>query len=50
MDFQYSPEQEAYRAKVRTWLEANQPGKLESSDADSMGGDDRQWKTPQGLA
>ena len=44
MDFQYSPEQEAYRAKVRAWLEANQPGKLESSDADSMGGDDRQWK------
>src|SRR5579872_4610243 len=44
MDFQYSAEQEAYRAKVRAWLEANQPGKLESSDADSMGGDDRQWK------
>src|SRR6202167_3165946 len=44
MDFQYSAEQEAYRAKVRAWLEANQPGKLESSDADSMGGDDPQWK------
>jgi len=25
MDFQYTPEQEAYRAKVRSWLEANQP-------------------------
>src|SRR3984957_4113617 len=44
MDFQYTPEQEAYRAKVRSWLEANQPAKAESSDADSMGGDDRQWK------
>ena len=44
MDFQYSPEQEAYRAKVRAWLEANQPPKLDASDADSMGGDDRQWK------
>src|SRR5579862_8682019 len=40
MDFQYTPEQEAYRAKVRAWLEANQPGKLEPVDPESMGGDD----------
>src|SRR5262249_548030 len=45
MDFQYTPEQEAYRAKVRAWLEANQPAKLDH-DAESVeaGGDDRQWK------
>jgi alkylation response protein AidB-like acyl-CoA dehydrogenase len=28
MDFNYSPEQEAYRQEVRTWLEANQPPPL----------------------
>jgi alkylation response protein AidB-like acyl-CoA dehydrogenase len=28
MDFNYSPEQEAYRAQVRAWLEANQPPPL----------------------
>ena len=28
MDFNYSPEQEAYRMQVRTWLEANQPPPL----------------------
>src|SRR5580698_523920 len=44
MDFQYSPEQEAYRAKVRSWLEANQPPKVDPTDADSMGGDDAQFK------
>ncbi len=44
MDFQYTSEQEAYRAKVRSWLEANQPAKLDAPDGDSMGGDDRQWK------
>ena len=43
MDFQYTPEQEAYRAKVRAWLEANQPGKLDQPDPESAG-DDRQWK------
>jgi hypothetical protein len=43
MDFQYTPEQEAYRAKVRSWLEANQPGKLEQADPESLG-DDRLWK------
>jgi alkylation response protein AidB-like acyl-CoA dehydrogenase len=44
MDFQYSAEQEAYRAKVRSWLEANQPPKVDPTDADSMGGDDAQFK------
>ncbi|MGA2408971.1 MAG: acyl-CoA dehydrogenase family protein [Candidatus Binataceae bacterium] len=28
MDFNYSPEQEAYRGEVRAWLEANQPPPL----------------------
>ena len=28
MDFNYSPEQEAYRRRVRAWLEANQPPPL----------------------
>jgi alkylation response protein AidB-like acyl-CoA dehydrogenase len=28
MDFNYSPEQEAYRMQVRKWLEANQPPSL----------------------
>ena len=28
MDFNYSPEQEAYRMQVRAWLEANQPQPL----------------------
>lgn len=28
MDFNYSPEQEAYRMDVRKWLEANQPASL----------------------
>ena len=28
MDFNYSPEQEAYRTQVRAWLEANQPPPL----------------------
>src|SRR5258708_14371233 len=28
MDFNYTPEQEAYRMEVRGWLEANQPPPL----------------------
>jgi len=28
MDFNYSPEQEAYRMQVRAWLEAHQPPPL----------------------
>src|SRR4051812_31355554 len=33
MDFQYSPEQEAYRAKVRTWIDTNLPKELCVEDA-----------------
>jgi alkylation response protein AidB-like acyl-CoA dehydrogenase len=41
MDFNYSPEQEAYRMQVRKWLEANQPPPLteqekERADDDSL--------------
>jgi len=32
MDFNYSPEQEAYRMRVRAWLEANQPPPLTSEE------------------
>ncbi len=33
MDFQYTPEQEAYRAKVRAWLDANLPKEFCVEDA-----------------
>ena len=36
MDFNYSPEQEAYRAEVRAWLEANQPPPLTSEERDRI--------------
>ena len=32
MDFNYTPEQEAYRAEVRAWLEANQPKPMTSEE------------------
>ncbi len=32
MDFNYSPEQEAYRMEVRSWLEANQPAPLTEAE------------------
>ncbi len=32
MDFQYTPEQEAFRAEVRSWLEANLPPDLRVDD------------------
>ncbi len=32
MDFEYSPEQEAFRAEVRAWLEANFPRELKIDD------------------
>jgi alkylation response protein AidB-like acyl-CoA dehydrogenase len=32
MDFNYSPEQEAYRGQVRAWLEANQPPPLTADE------------------
>jgi alkylation response protein AidB-like acyl-CoA dehydrogenase len=35
MDFNYSPEQEAYRREVRTWLEANQPPPLTEREKES---------------
>jgi alkylation response protein AidB-like acyl-CoA dehydrogenase len=50
MDFNYTPEQEAYRAKVRSWLEANQPATLtkaekENADDDAMWRRLKQWHT-----
>jgi alkylation response protein AidB-like acyl-CoA dehydrogenase len=42
MDFQYSAEQEAYRAKVRSWLEANQPAPLAESEKEGAN-DERLW-------
>jgi alkylation response protein AidB-like acyl-CoA dehydrogenase len=35
MDFTYSPEEEAYRKEVRTWLEANQPPPLTQAEKES---------------
>jgi alkylation response protein AidB-like acyl-CoA dehydrogenase len=32
MDFNYTPEQEAYRMEVRGWLEANQPPPLKPEE------------------
>ena len=43
MDFQYSAEQEAYRAKVRSWLEANQPAPLNETEKEGAN-DETQWK------
>ncbi len=36
MDFNYSPEQEAYRQEVRTWLEANQPPPLTPEERERL--------------
>jgi alkylation response protein AidB-like acyl-CoA dehydrogenase len=36
MDFNYSPEQEAYRAEVRAWLEANQPPPLTAAERERI--------------
>jgi len=36
MDFEYSPEQEAYRMELRNWLEANLPEDLKTDDNHSM--------------
>ena len=33
MDFQYSPEQEAFRSELRGWLEAHLPPELCVEDA-----------------
>lgn len=42
MDFNWSPEQDAYRMEVRKWLEANQPPPMTQSD-DENSGDDVVW-------
>ncbi len=35
MDFSYSPQEEAYRKEVRSWLEANQPPPLTKAEKDA---------------
>lgn len=35
MDFSYSPQEEAYRKQVRSWLEANQPPPLTRAEKDA---------------
>lgn len=35
MDFSYSPQEEAFRKEVRTWLEANQPQPLTRAEKDA---------------
>ncbi|MFZ1887510.1 MAG: acyl-CoA dehydrogenase family protein [Candidatus Binataceae bacterium] len=42
MDFNWSPEQEAYRMEVRKWLEANQPPPLAQIDEENSA-DDVVW-------
>ncbi len=42
MDFNWTPEQEAYRMEVRKWLEANQPPPLAQIDEENSG-DDAAW-------
>jgi alkylation response protein AidB-like acyl-CoA dehydrogenase len=39
MDFNYSPEQEAYRMQVRKWLEANQPLPLTAEERENINED-----------
>jgi alkylation response protein AidB-like acyl-CoA dehydrogenase len=39
MDFNYSPEQEAYRMRVREWLEANQPPPLTREEREHISED-----------
>jgi alkylation response protein AidB-like acyl-CoA dehydrogenase len=39
MDFNYSAEQEAYRAEVRAWLEANQPPPLTAAERERISED-----------
>ena len=36
MDFNYTPEQEAYRMEVRGWLEANQPPPLKPEEKERV--------------
>jgi alkylation response protein AidB-like acyl-CoA dehydrogenase len=45
MDFEWTPEQEAYRMEVRAWLEANRPKSLAASDEDQEAtGDEGNWQ------
>src|SRR6516162_356902 len=48
MDFNYTPEQEAYRMKVRKWLEENQPPPLTAAERERISEDllwdrNKQW-------
>jgi alkylation response protein AidB-like acyl-CoA dehydrogenase len=44
MDFNWTPEQEAYRMEVRKWLEENKPASFSRGDNDASSiGDDAQW-------
>ena len=43
MDFGYTPEQEAFRSEVRTWLEANQPPPLTREEKQKLT-DDLLWE------
>jgi alkylation response protein AidB-like acyl-CoA dehydrogenase len=43
MDFTYTPEQEAYRMRVRRWLEENRPKDV-AGDEMEMADDDAQWR------
>jgi alkylation response protein AidB-like acyl-CoA dehydrogenase len=43
MDFRYTPEQEAFRNEVRTWLEANQPPPLTREEKERLT-DDLLWE------
>jgi alkylation response protein AidB-like acyl-CoA dehydrogenase len=43
MDFNYTPEQEAYRGGVRAWLEANQPPPLTEGEKENIT-DDVLWE------
>ena len=47
MDFNYTPEQEAYRAGVRKWLEANQPPPLTTEEKEKSD-DQSQWERLKG--
>ena len=52
MDFNDSPEEAAYRAQVKTWLEANAPKAHVGSDpegADSLGAS-RAWQAKKAAA
>jgi alkylation response protein AidB-like acyl-CoA dehydrogenase len=45
MDLRYTPEQDAFRAEARTWLEANVPGTpLPSFDTEEGFALHREWE------